>query len=99
MSDTRLYYTAPSDEIFEDMRSACIEQWQTHDNQYGYVDEKVDRIKDIRNVSDNFMYMFTMFDMIGQRAVSSRLNEKTRQALIERMKDGGNSSDLIEEII
>lgn len=47
------YYKAPSQEVFEDIKKNAIKIWKTYDNEFGYVDEKVNRIKDIQNVSDN----------------------------------------------
>ena len=87
---TKLYYTAPKDESFEDMKKSCIEVWKTMGNAGGYSDEKIGRIKDIGNIGDNFMYMLAMFDMGNQRNVISRLKEETKTELKERMIDGGN---------
>jgi hypothetical protein len=87
---SKLYYTAPSDEMFEEMRQSCLDQWATHDNTYGYVDEKTQRIKTITNIQDNFMYMLAMFDQNGQAAVISKLSAPTKTAVRERMIDGGN---------
>lgn len=89
MTDAKLYYTAPIDELFEEMKKACMEQWATHDNKYGYVDEKTSRIKDINNIKDNFMYMLAMFDIYGQHAVLNKISSEARQAVRERMVSGG----------
>lgn len=56
------YYTAPKQEIFDDIKENAIKIWQTYDNTYGYVDEKVNRIKDLQNIKDNAWYMVAMFD-------------------------------------
>lgn len=95
---SKLYYTAPSDEAFEDMRKACIEVWGQYDNEFGYVDEKTSRIKEIGNVQDNFMYMLAMFDHINQRKVVEKLSEETKQAVRERMLDGGNEPSYLAMI-
>lgn len=86
---SELYYTAPTDEQFEELKQAAIEVWQTYDNTYGYVDEKVGRIKDMQNVKDNFMYMVAMFDTINQTKLSFLLSPETCKAVSDRMKDGG----------
>lgn len=86
--DIELYYTAPSDESFEDMKKCAIDLWNTYDNTYGYVDEKVDAIKDIKNISDNFMYMFAMFDVQNQLKILLMLKDKTREELQIRMVAG-----------
>lgn len=88
--EAKLYYTAPSDKEFAEMKQECLNQWKTHDNSYGYVDEKTSRIKDIANVKDNFMYMLAMFDVHGQIGVINRLSAETKNAVRERMISGGN---------
>jgi len=98
MSEAKLYYTAPTETAFAEMKQECINQWGTHDNTYGYVDEKVARIKDIANVQDNFMYMLAMFDHEGQRGVISRLTFTTQQAVRERMISGGNDINHILDL-
>lgn len=71
-----IYYVAPSDEIFEEMKRLAIQIWQTYDNTYGYVDEKVGRIKDIGNIKDNFMYIYAMFDYENQWKLRSMASEQ-----------------------
>lgn len=90
---SKLYYTPPTDEQFDELKEKAIEIWNTYDNTYGYVDEKVGRIKDIKNVGDNFMYMVAMFDINNQAILASKLSDETRQAVSERMIDGGNPSE------
>lgn len=86
-----LYYKAPPNEAFEEMKKAAIEVWgQYADSPGGYMDEKVARIENIQNVSDNFMYMLAMFDQGNQRQVIFRLSEPTKDAVRERMVAGGN---------
>ena len=80
------YYKAPSDEIFEDIKSNSIKIWNTYDNTYGYVDEKVDRVKDLKNVSDNWMVMFSMFDHINQSKLLSMVSRKTAKHINRVMK-------------
>ena len=42
---SKLYYTSPTNEQFNELKAKAIEIWQTYDNAHGYVDEKVNRIK------------------------------------------------------
>jgi len=35
------YYTAPSNEIFNDIKENAIKIWKTYDNTYGYQDENL----------------------------------------------------------
>lgn len=96
MSD--LYYTAPSDELFNELKAACIENWKEvdHDNdKFGYATQKINRIKDIVNVQDNFMYMVAMFDQDNQALLAQKLSPECRLAIRERMLDGGQPEYLI----
>lgn len=80
------YYTAPSGEIFEDIKTSAIKVWQTYDNTYGYVDEKVSRIKDILNVKDNACYIIAMFDPDNQaRLMTTVERTDTRQYIIDAL--------------
>lgn len=87
---SKLYYTPPTDKQFKELKTKAIEIWKTYDNQHGYVDEKVNRIKDIKNVGDNFMYIVAMFDSTNQSILSSKLSVETRKAVADRIKDGGS---------
>ena len=64
MSDK--YYKAPPDAVFNEVKRAAIELWQTYDDTFGYATEKVSRIKDIRNIRDNTCFIVAMFDHKNQ---------------------------------
>lgn len=82
-----LYYTAPSQECFDDMKSAAIRVWSRYDDPYR--SEKLSRIEHIENHSDNFMYILAMFDHNNQQEVGLLISEETREAARERMLAGG----------
>ena len=86
MSD--LYYTAPDKCVFEEVKTKCMEIWDTYDDEYGYASEKKKNI-DVENISDNFMYMIAMFDSQNQRKLSSMLSEEAKKQIRDRMIDGG----------
>ncbi len=92
---SKLYYTPPTEEQFNELKKEAIEIWNTYGNEYGYVDEKVNSIKNITNVQDNFMYMVAMFDVTNQRKLADRINDETKLAIRERMIDGGQPEHLI----
>ncbi len=95
-----LYYEAPSEEAFEDMKGAALEVWEQYrTSPGGYYEEKAGRIKDIKNVKDNFMYIFAMFDINNQRKCVSLLNPVTIEAVRERMVAGGNDDYYIRSIL
>lgn len=80
-----LYYIAPSQEVFDDMKAACIAVWQTYDDTYSYATEKINRIKDIENVSDNFMYMMAMFDENNMERALTLVSPETQEEFNKRM--------------
>lgn len=67
-----LYYTAPSEEYFKEMKMLATEIWNSYDDTHGYAYEKISRIKDIQNIEDNFMYILAMFDPPNQAKLLSR---------------------------
>jgi len=79
MSD--LYYTAPDDSIFEDIKDNAIKIWQSCDDIYGYATEKIDSIKDIKNVGDNYMYMVAMFDGSNQAKLMAAVKPETAERI------------------
>jgi len=85
----QLYYTPPTDEQFNELKEKAIELWSTMGDEPSYSQEKIARIKDIKNVGDNFMYIVAMFDQNNQRLLSDKLENETRGAVAERIKDGG----------
>lgn len=85
--DLELYYQVPSDEIFEEVKRESIKIWETYDNEYGYVDKKVDRIRDMENVSDNMMFIVGMFDIYNQVKLMENLSAEARQAIEDRLPE------------
>ena len=79
MSD--LYYTAPDDSIFEDIKTNAIKIWQGYDDTHGYATEKIDSIKDIKNVSDNYMHMVAMFDSSNQAKLFAAVKPETEERI------------------
>ena len=98
MNEAKLYYTAPSDEIFNEVKKASMDLWTERypeaTSPY-YAKEKTDRIKDWQNVGDNVMSLVAMFDSENHRLLAEKLSEEARTAIRERMIDGGNPSYLI----
>ena len=91
----KLYYTPPSNECFDELKTKAIEIWKEYNDTYGYASGKINRIKDIQNIEDNFMYMVAMFDFDNQLKLAHRLSQETCKAIRERMLDGGNEISYI----
>lgn len=85
----KLYSIAPSDDCFNDMKAAAMVVWNKYREPYR--SQKLERVKDIKNVADNFIYIFAMFDTENQIKVVAQLKEETKEALRERLVSGGNS--------
>lgn len=66
----------PSIEIFEEMKSAAIAVWQTYDNTYGYVTEKLNYINSFGNIKDNAMVFYRMFDYQNQAKMMEKLSQE-----------------------
>ena len=71
------YYKAPPQQVFDDIKENAIKIWQTYDNEFGYVNEKVDKIKDIQNFKDNAWFIVAMFDWKNQAKLLSMVESKT----------------------
>lgn len=96
--DAKLYYTPPDDNLFEELKAKAIELWTERypeETSPFYAKEKIDRIKDIGNIQDNFMYIVAMFDIENQQLLADKLSMETRWAVSERMIDGGTPPEFI----
>lgn len=87
--ENNLYYTAPLDEQFDELKEKAINIWETMGDEPSYREEKIGRIKDLPNVQGNFMYMVAMFDLGNQTLLSTLLTPATRAAVCSRMIAGG----------
>lgn len=87
------YYTAPRQSLFEEVRAEAMKIWGSYKEPYRT--EKMDRIKDLNNVSDNFMYIVAMFDMTNQAKLADKLTPEAREAIRKRMIAGGALPALI----
>jgi len=87
MSKEDLYYKAPKDKVFREVKRACIALWMLNRGQFDK--EKTDRIKDLKNISDNFMYMVAMFDMKNQTLLAGVLSKEAKRKISDRLKAGG----------
>lgn len=79
------YYKAPSDEIFDEIKRASMVVWNTYDDTYGYATEKINRIKDLKNIQDNAWYMVAMFDISNQLKLLLNLNKSAMKAVGEML--------------
>lgn len=73
------YYTAPSDEVFNEIKEKAIEIWQTYDDTYGYASEKIGYVNKITNFKDNWGTIVGMFDSINQQKLLAKLSPGARE--------------------
>jgi len=85
-----LYYKAPEDKVFKEVKEKAIEIWNTYDDKYGYATEKIGRIKDIQNIKDNVMYMVAMFDLNNRQKLMVKLSPETKKEIADRILEGNN---------
>jgi CheY-specific phosphatase CheX len=75
-----------SEEAFDEVKNASIEIWKTYDNTYGYRDEKVNAIKDLKNESSAVWYMIGMFDSSNRGKLLSRVSSETALEILKVME-------------
>lgn len=85
--DENYYYTAPSDEIFGEVKHEALKIWSSYEDPYK--SDKISRIENLQNVSDNLMYIVAMFDLTNQTKLAAHLSEEARTAIRERLTAGG----------
>lgn len=77
------YYTAPADDIFEDIKRCSISIWNTYDDTYWYASSKIDRIKDLPNISDNCLSIVGMFDIHNQAKLLGLVRDEAKEWLVK----------------
>lgn len=78
------YYTAPSDEVFNEIKRASIELWKSKGSHPRYVAEKVGRIENIQNIKDNAWFMVAMFDE-GRKLELVQILAEPAKTAVERL--------------
>lgn len=66
----------PSQEIFNEMKTIATEIWNTYDNEFGYVTEKLERINSFGNIQDNAMVFYRMFDWKNQSIFRNKASQE-----------------------
>ena len=88
----KLYYTAPSEEIFNEVKKASIELWierYPEETSPFYAKEKVAQIEPLQNIKDNMMSIVARFDPQNMAYLAGKLSEEASIAIGNRMVDGG----------
>lgn len=69
-----------TDELFNELKDAAIEIWQTYDNSFGYVDEKIAMLQ-FQNVKDNYGTIIGMFDIQNQRKLYDKVGDEAKAVI------------------
>jgi len=75
-----------SDDTFEDIKTNAIKIWQTYDDTFGYATEKIDRVNNIQNISDNAWFIVAMFDSFNQAKLLKLVKPETRELILNLIK-------------
>ena len=86
----KLYYIAPVDSIFGEVRSEAIKIWNQYDNHEAHIEH----LKEMQNIKDNMMYILAEFDEENQEILFNRMSDETQIAISDRVKSV-NSTDII----
>lgn len=77
------YYETQPQHIFNELKRLAIEIWSEYDNEFWYVDEKVNRIKNIKNIKDNIRFIYRMFDHENQQKLYNKWSTPLKALLQE----------------
>lgn len=72
-------YITPSETIFNEIKEAAIKVWNTKDNTYGYVTEKLEIVNAITNYEDNVMICYRMFDHWNKQLMLEELSNEAKE--------------------
>jgi len=84
MTTVELFYKPPKDECFEELREFCIRLWRSFD-EVAYAEEKINRIKNLKNEGCNFVMMVQMIHPVSREVISKALSLETRNEISMRL--------------
>jgi hypothetical protein len=61
------------------MKQIATDIWNTYDNQFGYITEKIERINSFGNIQDNAMVFYRMFDWQNQAKFINMASKETEE--------------------
>jgi len=93
--DIKLFYTPPKDSVFDELKRACLKFWTVCFKEDGsdYVDEKVNRIKNLENEGSNFISMVQMIHPNSRILIAKQLSYKTKYEVSRRLYGSGSEDE------
>ena len=83
---TELYYTAPDEDVFNEVKKRAIELWIELRGKYHA--EKTGYVSKIQNIKDNIMTIIAMFDISNQGRLADKLSDEAKKEINKRIVDG-----------
>ena len=80
----KLFYTPPKDEYFDELKNLCIRFWRCFED-VNYREEKINRIKDLKNEGANFVSMVQMIHQNSREILPKHLSLETRNEISMRL--------------
>lgn len=77
--------TAPSEEIFQEIKLKSCYIWQIVGKHPSYIKEKVEYIDSLKNIGSNAMMIVSMFDTKNQAKLLRILSDEAVKFLFPRM--------------
>jgi len=77
------YYATPPQEIFDDIKQNAILIWKGYNDDFGYATQKIKRVEQMDNFSDNAWCIVSMFDPNNQSKLISMVKPKTAAVIVK----------------
>jgi hypothetical protein len=77
-----LGYKKPSEEVFEDIKRACIDKWNDLDNTQGYVTRRVKHINQFPNEGANVMTILNSLHPVNRAEVMPLLSDESKSYIM-----------------
>ena len=82
----KLYNIPPSDKAFNEMKEKSVELFrEIYPGDDDYINSKIWAIKKLKNIGDNFMFIFSLFDIWNKRKLLSKLSNETKEEVKKRL--------------
>jgi hypothetical protein len=92
---SKLWYKAPSDVIFNEMKTAFLQVWSKYAIEW-LKNDTVETAKNLTNIRDNYTWFFTKCDWINQNEFIWLLKKEARKYILKRIYANELTGNMIE---
>lgn len=78
-----------TNETFENIKQSACRVWERYSDEFGYRSEKLDRIKDLENIRDNWEYILAMFDSDNLKLAIEYMDDMAIEEIRPYMEKNG----------